>query len=71
MSTCWLSQCSRCCGLGVVFRMLIWGNGHLEHVDKGVHPDFAGDRAMVTLASRYPGETDMLKQALGQLLTTR
>src|SRR5262245_50930128 len=37
------------------------GDGHLGHVDQGVHPDFPGDRRHVTLVSRYPGETDMPK----------
>src|SRR5437899_12865154 len=37
------------------------GDGHLRHVDHGVHPTSRATTAMVTVASRYPADTDMPK----------
>jgi hypothetical protein len=39
----------------VVFWMLIFGDGHLRHVDQGVHPDFPGDRRHSHARLQIPG----------------
>src|SRR5580704_17399721 len=58
-SACAVSQCCRCCGLGVVFWMLIWDTVIWDMLTRASTPTWQATAAMVTLASRYPGETDM------------
>jgi hypothetical protein len=60
-SACSLSQCCRCCGLGVVFWMLIWETVIWDMLTRASTPTSRATAGMVTLAVRYPGETDMPK----------
>jgi hypothetical protein len=56
-----LSQCCRCWGLGVVFWMLIWETVIWDMLTKASTPTSRATAAMVTLAVRYPADTDMPK----------
>jgi hypothetical protein len=60
-SACSLSQCCRCCGLGVVFWMLIWETVIWDMLTRASTPTSRATAAMVTVASRYPADTDMPK----------
>ena len=60
-SACPLSQCCRWCGLGVVFWMLIWETVIWDMLTRASTLTSRATAAIVTRASRYPGETDMPK----------
>jgi hypothetical protein len=60
-SACSLSQCCRCCGLGVVFWMLIWETLIWDMLTRASTSASRATAAMVALASRYPSETDLPK----------
>ena len=61
-NACSLSQCCRCWRLGVVFRMLIWETVICERLTRAFTPTSRATVAMVTAASRYPGDTAMPKK---------
>ena len=60
-TACSLSQCCRCRRLGVVFWMLIWETVIWDMLTRASTPTSRATAAMVTVASRYPADTDMPK----------
>src|SRR5262249_58228646 len=70
-SACSLSQCCRCCGLGVVFRMLICETVICDMLTRTFTPTSRATAAMDTVASRYRADTDIPKYTRRQPPTTR
>src|SRR6202040_2166278 len=57
-SACSLSQCCRCCGLGVVCWILIWETVSWDMLTSASTPTYRATVPMVTVASRYAADTD-------------
>src|SRR6185503_10019428 len=65
-SACSASQCSLCCGLGVVAVMLICASVICDILMNPLTPSCFATAAALTVAVRYVSETDMPKYIVSQ-----